>query len=297
MTTHSDPSPPVAENGRKRFKPHQLVIGIGCFMGLFTLVSGILPQITNWHDDKSPSREVFGGIPGPLQVAFYTVIPVMLVWGAIVFADRVRNWERGAPDRRRTTTKNAKRRLADFRAGVYMRTLLRDSAAGLMHSMIYFGFLVLLGVTTVLEVDHQLPESAKFLHGRTYQAYSFFGDLAGVVFLGRHRLGDRAPLRAAPVPHPHQDQARARGDPRHVLRDRRHRASSPRCSASPQIDQPDVTRSGASSAIRSASCSTGCRSTTLDRWHQIMWSSTSSPSSCSSLSCPSRCCATCSPRR
>ncbi|MBK5331371.1 MAG: iron-sulfur protein, partial [Ilumatobacteraceae bacterium] len=183
MTTHSDPSPPVAENGRKRFKPHQLVIGIGCFMGLFTLVSGILPQITNWHDDESPSREVFGGIPGALQVAFYTVIPVMLVWGAIVFADRVRNWERGAPDRRRTTTKNIKRRLADFRAGVYMRTLLRDSAAGLMHSMIYFGFLALLGVTTVLEVDHQMPESAKFLHGKTYLAYSLFGDLAGVVFM------------------------------------------------------------------------------------------------------------------
>ena len=183
MTTHSDPSPPVAENGRKRFKPHQLVIGIGCFMGLFTLVSGILPQITNWHDHKSPSREVFGGIPGALQVAFYTVIPVMLVWGAIVFAERVRNWERGAPEGRRTTTKNIKRRLADFRAGVYMRTLLRDSAAGLMHSMIYFGFLALLGVTTVLEVDHQMPERAKFLHGKTYLAYSLFGDLAGVVFI------------------------------------------------------------------------------------------------------------------
>ena len=83
----------------------------------------------------------------------------MLVWGAFAFADRVQNWERGGPDRRRTTPKNAKRRLADFRAGVYMRTLLRDSAAGLMHSMIYFGFLVLLGVTTVLEIDHQLPES------------------------------------------------------------------------------------------------------------------------------------------
>jgi Fe-S oxidoreductase len=35
----------------------------------------------------------------------------------------------------------------------------------------------------VLEVDHQMPESAKFLHGRTYMAYSMFGDLAGVVFL------------------------------------------------------------------------------------------------------------------
>ena len=65
-----------------------------------------------------------------------------------------------------------------------MRTLLRDPAAGLMHSMIYFGFLVLLAVTTVLEIDHQVPESWKFLHGRTYQAYALVGDAAGVVFLG-----------------------------------------------------------------------------------------------------------------
>ena len=98
------------------------------------------------------------------------------------FADRVRNWSArtGSPEHH---DENVKRRLADFRAGVYMRTLLRDSAAGLMHSMIYFGFLALLGVTTVLEVDHQMPESAKFLHGKTYLAYSMFADLAGVVFM------------------------------------------------------------------------------------------------------------------
>ena len=95
----------------------------------------------------------------------------------------MKNWERGGPDRRRTTTKNVKRRMADFRAGVYMKTLLRDPAAGIMHSMIYFGFLVLLGVTTTLEIDHQLPESAKFLHGDVYLGYSFIADLAGVVFL------------------------------------------------------------------------------------------------------------------
>ncbi len=188
MSTHASPSPdqPGAEgqpSAPKRIKPHQIVLVIGCFMGVFTLVSGIVPQFTEWHSKKGPGREAFEGIPGALQVAFYTVIPALLVWGAFAFADRMKNWERGAPDRRRTTTKNAKRRLADFRAGVYMRTLLRDSAAGVMHSMIYFGFLVLLGVTTTLEIDHQLPTDLKFLHGQVYMAYSFIGDLAGLVFL------------------------------------------------------------------------------------------------------------------
>jgi hypothetical protein len=51
---------------------------------------------------------------------------VLLIWGAFKFSDRVRNWERGAPDRRPTTKKNVKNRLRDFRAGAYMQTLLRD---------------------------------------------------------------------------------------------------------------------------------------------------------------------------
>ncbi len=180
MATHADT--PAAPTGPRRLKPYQLSIAIGSFVAAFTVVSGILPLLTGWEGDSPIHRTVFGGIPGPLKVAFYTVVPAMILWGSFRFADRVRNWERGAPDRRRTTPKNVKRRLADYRAGVYMKTLLRDSAAGLMHSMIYFGFLVLLGVTTVLEVDHQMPEALKFLHGDVYRGYALIGDLAGVVF-------------------------------------------------------------------------------------------------------------------
>ena len=178
MSTNAASTP----DAPKRLRPHQLSIAIGVGIATFTVVSGIVPNFTGWKSTSEIHRDVFGGIPSALKVAFYTVIPVMLVWGSLRFADRMRNWERGAPDRRRTTPRNVKRRLADYRAGVYMRTLLRDSAAGLMHSMIYFGFLVLLGVTTVLEIDHQLPESLKFLHGGVYQAYAMVGDAAGVVF-------------------------------------------------------------------------------------------------------------------
>ena len=183
MSSHTSPASPASPSKPWYRTPHKLVWAVGIGMGLVTVVSGIIPQFTHWHGTKDVSREVFDGIPGPMQVAFYTVIPVLLVWGAFEFAKRVQNWERGAPDRRRTTKANVKRRLADFRAGVYMRTLMRDTGAGLMHSMIYFGFMLLLGVTTTLEIDHQLPEDLKFLHGHTYMAYSFIGDLAGVIFL------------------------------------------------------------------------------------------------------------------
>ena len=167
---------------RKGLKPYQLSIALGVGTATFTMVSGVIPHLVHWHHDSPIQREVFEGIPGYLQIAFYTIIPALLVWGSLQFADRIRNWERGAPDRRKTTKKNVKQRLADYRAGVYMRTLLRDSAAGLMHSMMYFGFLVLLGVTTVLEVDHQLPPALKFLHGDVYRAYAAVGDIAGIVF-------------------------------------------------------------------------------------------------------------------
>jgi Fe-S oxidoreductase/nitrate reductase gamma subunit len=183
MSTTAD-SPDAQAAGPNRIKPHQLAIGLGLGIAVFTVISGVVPQITNWDNENEIHRKVFENVPNAIQIAFYTLIPIMLAWGAFQFANRMKNWERGAPAQRRTTVKNAKRRAGDFRAGVYMQTLLRDSAAGLMHSMIYFGFLILLGVTTVLEVDHQLPVDLKFLHGRTYQAYAFVGDAAGVLFLG-----------------------------------------------------------------------------------------------------------------
>ena len=150
-------------------------------LGAF-FAGGVLPRITEWHTDSSVSREVFGNVPDPLYWAFYTTVSVMLLVVGWLAALRVRNYERGQPDDRRTTKTNAKRRLADFRAGVWMQTLLRDPAAGAMHSMIYFGFIVLFVATIVLEIDHQLPESMKFLYGGTYQGYSATADAAGVVF-------------------------------------------------------------------------------------------------------------------
>lgn len=177
------------ERRRPQIRPSQLVVGLAVVAAGITALSGIGYLIETsvrhgWYDRSSGmTRETFGNIPGPLQFLFYVVIPLMLLYGGVLFAQRVRNWERGQPDRRTTTMKNLGRRLGDFRAGVYMQTLLRDPAAGLMHSLIYFSFIILLGVTTTLEINHLLPSSAMFLHGGVYQAYSMVGDLAGLIFV------------------------------------------------------------------------------------------------------------------
>lgn len=164
-----------------RVRPTQIVIGIGVAFAIVTVISGLTSLVNKLHTADPVQRPVFEGIPNVLKLVFYVIVPLMLVLGAIQFSNRTRNWERGRPDNRGTTAKNAKRRLADFRAGVYMRTLLRDPAAGVMHSLIYFSFLVLLAVTTISEIDHQLPVSLKFLHGSVYQAYSAVAEVAGIV--------------------------------------------------------------------------------------------------------------------
>lgn len=184
MSTATDDTDTTDETP-DRFRPTgvQIVLTVGIAFAIVTVASGIAGAVFEFHGDSPVSREVFDNVPGVLKVAFYTVIPVMIVYGAVLFSQRTKNWERGAPDDRSTTKKNVAQRLKDFRAGVYMQTLLRDPAAGIMHSLIYFSFLVLLAVTTVLEIDHQLPDDLKFLHGTVYQAYSFVGDTAGVLFL------------------------------------------------------------------------------------------------------------------
>src|SRR5690242_17484991 len=163
-------------------KPHHLVLVVGVLVSLGTLASGIAPRITEWADHSLISREPFGGIPDPLYWAFYVTAAVMLFVCAWLVSQRVKNYERGAPDDRRTNKRNFHQRMKDFRAGVWMQTLLRDPAAGLMHSCIYFGFLWLFIATVVLELDHQLPDNLKFLHGGVYEGYASAADLAGVVF-------------------------------------------------------------------------------------------------------------------
>ena len=168
---------------RLALKPVHLVLLVGGVAAVGTVASGIAPSVTGWEEESPVHRQVFGNIPTPLKVAFYAVVATMLFATAVLVAQRVKNYSRGQADDRRTTKANAKRRMESFRDGVWMRTLMRDPAAGVMHSCIYFGFLVLLMATILLEVDHQLPESLKFLHGRTYQAYSLISDAFGVVFV------------------------------------------------------------------------------------------------------------------
>ena len=153
-------------------------------IALITAVSGIAATVFDFHHEEGAiTREVFGNIPNAIKAIFYTLIPVLLIYVGFQLSFRVKNWQRGGPEKRTTTPKNFKKRMEDMRAGLYMQTLMRDPVAGIMHSMIYFGFLILMAVTTTLEIDHQLPDGLKFLEGGVYKGYSAVGDAAGLMFL------------------------------------------------------------------------------------------------------------------
>jgi Fe-S oxidoreductase len=107
-----------------------------------------------WPDAHVPEvgREIFGNVPGALVALYYVTVAVFLYLTFYLFAQRARNWQRGAPE---TRSGLWKRRLHAAREGLQMRTLLRDREAGLMHSAIYFGFIVLFLGTVTLEIDQR----------------------------------------------------------------------------------------------------------------------------------------------
>ncbi|HEX6286711.1 MAG TPA: (Fe-S)-binding protein, partial [Acidimicrobiia bacterium] len=138
---------------------------------------GTLPE----HPHFDVGREVFGNVPDAAVLVFYVGLAGFLWLTFHLFAQRAVSWQQGGEDRR---TGHLGRRVARLVEGLTMRTLMRDPRAGVMHSMIYFGFIVLFLGTVTLEIDHLMPANLKFLHGNFYLGYSAVLDLAGLVFLG-----------------------------------------------------------------------------------------------------------------
>jgi Fe-S oxidoreductase/nitrate reductase gamma subunit len=132
------------------------------------------------HPSFDVGRRIFGNVPTPLKALFYVGIAGFLGISIHLFAMRAKNWQRGTADRR---AGHWLARIKELERGLSMRSLLEDRAAGLMHAMIYWGFLVLFAGTITLEIDNLMPSDWKFLHGEVYQGYSFTLDLFSLVFL------------------------------------------------------------------------------------------------------------------
>jgi Fe-S oxidoreductase/nitrate reductase gamma subunit len=178
-TTLVDEEAPTASRRQRLASP--FVIGaLGAILGVGTVVLGILGTLPEHHEPEV-GRVVFVNVPGWMQAVFYVTTAGFIVLAGTLFAQRAEIWSHGAPDNR---TGLWKERVTQLSRGLRMRTLMRDRQAGLMHSMVYFGFLILFAGTVTLEIDHILPNQLKFLEGDFYLVYSATLDLAALVYLG-----------------------------------------------------------------------------------------------------------------
>ncbi|MDX1467710.1 MAG: heterodisulfide reductase-related iron-sulfur binding cluster [Acidimicrobiia bacterium] len=170
-----------AEETRARRPAISVVLeAVGVLLALGTIVLGILGTLPE-HPHFAVGREVFGNIPTPVVVVFYAAAAVFLWLMMHLFAVRAAAWSAGLPESR---TGLWKERVAQLTAGLSMQTLMRDPRAGIMHSLIYYGFVVLFLGTVTLEIDHILPAGLKFLHGSFYLGYSAVLDAAALAYLG-----------------------------------------------------------------------------------------------------------------
>ena len=165
---------------RRKFTAAEILVWLGVLAAVGTLASWFVGQFPG-HAESPVSREVFVNIPTVLEAFFYVAVAGFLFLTFHLFSLRARNWQRGGADRR---TGQWRERLEAMGVGLRMQTLMRDRWAGLMHSMVYYGFLVLFLGTVTLEIDHLLPADFKFLQNNVYRAYSFVLDGAALVFLG-----------------------------------------------------------------------------------------------------------------
>ena len=164
----------------RRLRSSTVLEVLGAVSGVGTIVLGLAGTLPG-QPEFEVSRQVFGNIPDALVVVFYIVIASFIWLMFHLLALRAAIWEQGRPE---TRTGRWAERLSRLGEGLRMKTLMRDPKYGVMHSMIYYGFLVLFLGTVILEVDHLLPASLKFLHGNFYRGYSALLDLASLVYLG-----------------------------------------------------------------------------------------------------------------
>lgn len=181
MTVTEERKPEKGAPGtRGRVAASRVLEAIGVVSALGTIALGLLGTLPG-RPQFEVGREVFGNIPDPLVVVFYVALAVFVWLTFHLFAVRAASWQQGAPDDRMGQWGE---RLAQLAQGVTMRKVMRDPRAGIMHSLIYYGFLILFLGTVTLEIDHLLPASLKFLHGSVYLGYSAILDLAALAYLG-----------------------------------------------------------------------------------------------------------------
>ncbi|MFC2177394.1 hypothetical protein ACFLRH_03140, partial [Actinomycetota bacterium] len=118
---------PIEDDAPRQLNVASLILLVGAVGAVSTMAFWWIGGLSA-EPEPHVGREVFGNIPGVFVALFYVSVSVAIFLSAYFFAQRARNWARGAAEDR---TRMLKQRLHNLREGLAMKTLLRDPAAGL----------------------------------------------------------------------------------------------------------------------------------------------------------------------
>ncbi|MGH8501367.1 MAG: heterodisulfide reductase-related iron-sulfur binding cluster [Gammaproteobacteria bacterium] len=135
------------------------------------------------HDPEQITRILFQAFPAWMVVVFYLVAAAAIAIFAYGCYAQIRKYRRGAS----FTWLDAGRGVADMaRALLSHRPVMRrDSAAGHMHALIFFGFVLLFIGTATITLDYDItgPLGFNFWYGDFYLWFSLILDIAGLALI------------------------------------------------------------------------------------------------------------------
>src|SRR3712207_2751934 len=135
-------------------------------------------------------REIYWNIAGyvPFVQAFLYILAIasIAVMSYGIWRD-VRHWRRGRPVRR---ADRLVARTSDFLQQIFgQKKVLRDRIPGIMHTMIFYGFLALFIGTDIIAAQENFtipalgPDRGKIIAGSFYTFYEFTLDTLGLLFV------------------------------------------------------------------------------------------------------------------
>src|SRR5437588_2209704 len=102
-----------------------------------------------------PTREIFGNISRPEQLLFYLLMVGSVGWIGWSLWERARVWRRGRPVTLGSWPIRFRRVLTEVLGQHRVRRPRRPGTGGpLLHTLLFYGFLVLFLGTVLLEIQH-----------------------------------------------------------------------------------------------------------------------------------------------
>ncbi|MDY6935310.1 MAG: (Fe-S)-binding protein [Spirochaetota bacterium] len=133
------------------------------------------------------SREFFfniGGTNGFMRWGIYLYLIVAIIYLSFTLIKRVRIWRKGNDELR--TDFPEKRIVAIFKYVFLQVKTFREAYAGTMHGCIFFGFLGLFIVMSLIGLQHYFTDllfNTKFIYGNIYLIWSLIGDFFGLIII------------------------------------------------------------------------------------------------------------------